>query len=163
MMTGLNILPRCMRRAARLATFVLAAAGLLACLPPQAQALPIPGPYISLTLSPSPLNLGSVALPGTYDSPAVLNIHFAANCNHGPVIISASALASSSGQIPLSRFHVKVPVGGFYVPLNGPVAVASAGGPDIQNIALRFRVETQLADQAGTYQGTLTLTVAPAP
>ncbi|GAI21941.1 unnamed protein product, partial [marine sediment metagenome] len=55
---------------------------------------PLPGieRYISISVTPKELDLGSVPQPGLYDSPAILTLQVEANCPHGGVVVHATPL-----------------------------------------------------------------------
>ena len=143
---------------------LIVAAAVLTATVEKANALPRVRPYISVTATPSPFDLGSVSEPGVFDSPSELKVHVAANCNQGGVVISATPLARpGGGEIPLQRFFVKVPATGQFVAMTAPVIVAGPTGPAIFDVVLKFRVETVLPDIPGEYAGTITITCAAAP
>jgi hypothetical protein len=146
-------------RTHRATCLLLATAVLLIVALEMSQALPRVRRYIELTATPTALDLGQVPKPGTYDSPAVLSLHLAANCNHGNVVISATQFESAEGGvIPPSRILVKLPDTGQFVPMNYPIPVAPPAGPGVCDFQLSFRVATLQTDPAGTYTGTFQLT-----
>jgi len=113
---------------------------------------------INLSAIPSPLDLGDIPQPGTYDSPTALAVHFAANCSHGGVVISTTPFQSAAGGvIPKSRIFVKLPATGQFVPMTNPVPVSSPAGPGVRDFQLQFRIETEVTDPAGTYTGAFQL------
>lgn len=143
---------------------MLAATVIVLSLAAEALALPRVRQYVGVTVTPLHLDLGSVPQPGTYDSPASLSVHVAANCNHGAVLVSASPLTKPGGaSIPANRVFVKQPATGDYVPLNNPVPVTAPTGPGIFDVVLNFRVETVLEDPPGSYTGTLVITCTAGP
>lgn len=143
-------------RTLRSACLVIAAAAVLIAAVDRSQALPRIRRYVGLTALPSPLDLGSVPQPGTYDSPATLAMHLAANCNHGGVVISTTQFQSAEGgAIPPGRILVKLPGTEQFVAMTQPVPVTAPAGPGIQDFQLTFRVVTEPTDPAGTYTGTL--------
>ena len=144
----------------RLACVIAGAAGLLLLPPQTSQALPRVKRYIGLTAQPQSLDLGAVSQPGLYDSPAVLSLHLAANCNHGRLVMTTTPLQSAGGDvIPPSRVFVRLPETGQYVPLTQPVVIAPGAGPGVRDFQLRFRIKTQPTDPAGTYTATFNLVV----
>lgn len=149
-------------RAACLA--IAAAVVILVAAAEKAEALPRVQRYVSVSVSPQQLDLGTVPQPGTYDSPADLTVHVAANCAHGGVVASATALQrAGGGVIPLARFFVKIPATGQYVAMTAPVAITGPMMPGVFDVVLKFRVETTLADIPGEYAGTITLTCTAGP
>lgn len=153
------------RAATRRALWMLVtAAAVLMVTCERAAALPRVIPYVSVSVSPENLDLGTVLEPGVFDSPAELTVHVAANTAHGGVVISATPLQrSSGGQIPLDRFFVKIPGAWQFVPMTAPVVITGPMGPGIFDVVLKFRVETILQNPAGIYTGTITLTCSPGP
>jgi len=110
--------------------------------------------YISLTAKPNPLALGTVSEPGTHDVANALDVHFTANCSHGDMLISTAGLQSGSGDlIPPERIFVRLPGTGNYVAMSSPVSVSLPAGPVIHDFELRFRVQVEPTDPAGTYSG----------
>ena len=129
-----------------------------------AQALPRVERYVSATVSPAALDLGSVPQPGSYDSPSELKVHVTANCIHGGVVASVTPLTrTGGGSIAPERVFVKLPATGNYVPMTNPVAVTGPMNPGVFDVILKFRLETTLADVAGEYAGTITITCSAAP
>jgi hypothetical protein len=146
---------------------LLLAAGLLvpalwAC---PAQALPRILPYVQVTVTPNPLDLGVVESPGAFDSSSQLKIHLTANCNTGGIVISMTPLArvGGGGTLPLERIFVQTPLSGGFIAMTAPLWVAPASGPIVADYLLRFRLQTVFDDLGGTYTGTLTVTYMPAP
>ena len=128
-----------------------------------AHAIPKVERYVSVTVTPATLDLGSVPQPGTYDSASELKVHVTANCVHGGVMASVTALArTGGGSIGPERIFLKLPAGN-YVPMTNPVAVTGPMNPGVFDVILKFRVETTLEDVPGEYTGTLTITCAGAP
>ncbi len=128
-----------------------------------AQGAPPPGlePSISISVTPGELNLGSIPYPGTHDSPAILTVHIVANYPYGAVTASATPLQHPAGNsVPPERIFIKGPATPGFVSMAGPVAVSLQPEPEL-DINLAFRVETLLADLAGTYTGTVTFTIGP--
>jgi len=129
-----------------------------------AQAAPVVQPYVNVSVTPASLDLGTVPQPGTYDSPAELKVHVTANCIHGGVMVSLAPLArAEGGSIAPARVFLKLPATGTYIPMSAAVAVTGPMGPGIFDVVLKFRVETTIADIAGEYTGTLTITCTAAP
>jgi len=130
-----------------------------------AHAIPKVERYISVTVTPATLDLGSVPQPGLYDSASELKVHVTANCVHGGIAASVTALerAGGGGSIGPERVFVRLPATGVYVPMTNPVVVTGPMNPGVFDVVLMFRVETTWADNAGEYTGTLTITCAGAP
>lgn len=128
-----------------------------------AQGAPPPGPepYVTISFTPGELDLGSIPHPGTYDSPATLTVHVVANFPYGAVMASATPLQHTAGNsIPPERISIKSPATPGFVSMAGPVAISLQAEPEL-DIDLAFRVETLLADLAGTYSGTIIFTIGP--
>jgi hypothetical protein len=129
-----------------------------------AQAAPVVQPYVSVNATPASLDLGTVPQPGTYDSPAELKVHVTANCIHGGVVVSLTPLVrAEGGSIGPAQVFLRLPATGTYIPMSAAVAVTGPTGPGIFDVVLKFRVVTTLADAAGEYAGTLTITCSAAP
>jgi len=130
-----------------------------------AHAIPKVERYVSVTVTPATLDLGSVPQPGLYDSPSELKAHVTANCVHGGVVASMTALerAGGGGSIGPERIFLKLPATGVYVAMTDPVAVTGPMNPGVFDVVLMFRLQTTLADPAGEYAGTLTITCSAAP
>jgi hypothetical protein len=128
-----------------------------------AQAQPGPEPCVSVSVTQSELDLGSVPHPGTYDSPATLTLQVAANCPLGAVMAFATPLQHSAGNsIPPGRISIKSPVTGGFVSMAGPVPISQpTTGPGAYNINVQFQVEILMTDPAGAYNGTITFTITP--
>jgi len=142
----------------------LIAVAVAAALAGPAEALPKVERYVSVTVTPATLDLGSVPQPGTYDSASELKAHVTANCVHGGVVASMTALTrAGGGTIGLERIFLKLPATGVYVPMTAPVVVTGPMNPGVFDVVIKFRVETLLADVPGEYTGTLTITCAGAP
>lgn len=143
---------------------IAAAAVILAAAAEKAEALPRVHRYVSISVSPQQLDLGTVPEPGVFDSPATLTVHVAANCAHGGVVISMADPLDGPGDatIPLNRIWVKLPTGPF-VPLTEPVVVTGPMNPGVVDVLIKFRVETDLGNPPGTYLGTLVVTCGVAP
>ena len=115
--------------------------------------------YISISVTPKELDLGAVPQPGLYDSPAILTLHVEANCPHGGVVVHATPLESpESGFIPPERILVRVPETGEYVPMRDPVNITGPMGPGVFDLALNFRVVTDLDNAPGKYTGMFVFT-----
>lgn len=143
--------------------WMLAAAAVLTAVSESAQALPRIERYVSVSVSPQQLDLGSVRQPGTYDSLAILTVHLAANCNHGGVVISTTQFESAQGgAIPQNRILIRLPGTEQFVPMTNPVQLTPPGGPVVDEFEICFRIQTEVTDPAGAYTGTFQLSVAGA-
>ncbi|MGB2975718.1 MAG: hypothetical protein WBD18_06745 [Phycisphaerae bacterium] len=142
----------------------VAVAAVLALWAETAHAIPKVERYVNVSVTPATLDLGSVPQPGTYDSPSELKAHVTANCTHGGVVASMTALTrAGGGTIGLERIFLKLPATGNYVAMTNPVAVTGPMNPGVFDVVLKFRVETTLEEIPGEYTGTLTITCAGAP
>ena len=130
---------------------------------PIARARPRIVPYVHVSVTPENLDLGSVAQPAVFHSPATLTVHVAANTAHRGVVVSMAAPLSGpeGATIPLERIWVKIPVTGEFVALTEPVALTGPMNPGIVDLLIKFRVETLLENPPGKYTGTITFTVGP--
>ncbi len=120
-------------------------------------------PFISLSVTPDILNLGTLPFPtSTYDSPAKLTVKVKSNCSHGPIVVSMTGLKHNNigGTITPDRILIKGPATGGFVPMAKPVAISepTTGSHDIE---LKFRVENKFRDFAGKYTGTIMFTIMP--
>jgi len=120
-------------------------------------------PFVSLSVTPDILNLGTLPfLTNIYEPPAKLTVNVASNCYHGPIVVSMTGLKHSKigGTITPDRILIKGPATGGFVPMAKPVAVsAPTTGP--HNILLKFKVENKFQDIAGKYTGTIIFTIMP--
>ncbi len=111
-------------------------------------------PYISITI-PDELDFGSIPHPGNHVFTPTFSMHIAANVPHH-VEMSLSALTHTQGSSTITPANLQV--------LN-PISSGKGtpiGGVDV-NVQLQFDIKTTMADQAGTYQGTLTITAMAGP
>ena len=110
--------------------------------------------YISITI-PDELDFGSIPHPGNHVFTHTFSMHIAANVPHH-VEMSLSVLGHSSGSSYITPTNLQV--------LN-PISSGQGtpiGGMDV-DVQLQFDIKTTMADQAGTYQGTLTITAMIGP
>jgi hypothetical protein len=119
---------------------------------------PVIEQYFCISVTPHELDLGNVPHPGLYDSPAILTVHVAADCEHGGVVASATPLQHPEGTIPPERIFVRILPTGGYVSMDAPVVITGPAGPGVFDVELKFRLETVFEDPAGTYTGTFTFT-----
>jgi len=122
---------------------------------------PLPGieRYISVSITPKEIDLGAVPQPGLYDSPAILTLHVEANCPHGGVVVHATPLVCPKARPILpDRILVRVPETGEYVPMRDPVNITGPMGPGVFDLALNFRVVTDLDNTPGKYTGMFVFT-----
>lgn len=148
----------------RLLCVLAASAAVLLAAAEKAEAVPRVERYVNFSVTPTSLDLGSVPQPGVYNSPAELKVHVTANCVHGGVVASATPLTrAGGGSIGTDRVFIKLPGTGNYMPMIAPVPVTGPMNPGVFDVILKFRVETTLADVAGEYAGTITITCSAAP
>ena len=122
---------------------------------------PLPGieRYISISVTPKELDLGAVPQPGLYDSPATLTLQVEANCPHGGVVVHATPLVCPKARPILpDRIFVRIPETGEYVPMKGPLNITGPMGPGVFDLALNFRVVTDLDNAPGRYTGMFVFT-----
>lgn len=111
-------------------------------------------PYIIITI-PDELDFGSIPYLGNHVFTPTFAMHIAANVPHH-VEMSLSALTHTQGGSTITPTNLQV--------LN-PISSGRGtpiGGVDV-NVQLQFDIKTTMADQAGTYQGTLIITVMAGP
>ena len=111
-------------------------------------------PYISITI-PDELDFGSIPHPGNHVFTPSFAMHITANVPHH-VEMSISHLSHTNGSSTITPVNLQV--------LN-PISLGKGtpiGGVDV-NVQLQFDIKTTMADQAGTYQGTLTITAMAGP
>jgi len=125
--------------------------------------LPAGKPFVSLSVTPDKLDLGTIPYGDIYDPPAVLTVKVRSNCRHGRILVSSTNLKNDVGvSIPPKRIFIKAPATGGFVPMTKPVAISKTmkGSHDIE---LNFRVQSDSQDLAGKYTGTLIFTIMPPP
>lgn len=138
--------------------------GSLMYLASNAAAVPRLVKYVQVTVPQGSLDLGSTARIGENDCTGELKVHVSANCAHTGLIISATPLKNPAGEtIPPERLLVRRPVTGEYVPFTHAVSVTGPMNPGVVDVVLKFRLITTLAESAGVYSGTLTVTCAELP
>ena len=111
-------------------------------------------PYISITI-PDGLDFGSIPYPGNHVFTPTFAMHIAANVPHH-VEMSLSALSHGGGSSYITPTNLQV-----LNPLSSGKGTP-IGGVDV-NVQLQFDIKTTMADRAGTYQGTLTITAMAGP
>ena len=128
-----------------------------------AQAVRPANPFVSITVKPSQLDLGTIPLVGTQDSSAVLRVKVDANCMHGPVTLSATAFEHpGGGSISPKHIYVKSSAMDEFETMEKPVAISKPeDGP--HDIVLKFRLHNiyDRLEPTGRYKGTFTFTVTP--
>ena len=118
--------------------------------------------FLSISITPDILDLGTVPFAGLYDSPASLTVRVESNCAHGPIMVSATELTRyHGGSVSPNRLSVKSEATNGYVTMEKPVAVSHPHNGS-HEIGLNFRVQGEM-DPAGQYRGTLTFTIMPPP
>jgi hypothetical protein len=121
-----------------------------------AQAQPGPEPFVTISVTPSELDLGSASQYGQQTFNSTLRVHITANCPHS-IDASIGALANPNiGLIPKERTNVEM-----LPPLSSPSGTPP-GGVDV-DLNLRFTIDIESSDPAGKYTGTLVLTVTGGP
>jgi len=125
--------------------------------------LPMGKPFVSLSVTPDKLDLGTVPYGDIYDTTAVLTVKVRSNCRHGRILVSSTNLKNDVGvSISPKRIFVKAPTTGGFVPMAKPVAISKVmkGSHDIK---LNFKVQGDFQKPAGKYTGTLIFTIMPPP
>lgn len=118
--------------------------------------LPSGQPYVSMSIAPGELDLGSIPQPGSYDFPATLTLHITANCPYHVEVSLEPFIRAGGGSMPLERTSVRT-VGPISSPVGTPIA-----GEDV-DVELNFDIETMFQDLPGTYRGTITFTIMEGP
>lgn len=118
--------------------------------------LPSGQPYVSMSVTPGELYLGSIPRPGSYDLPATLTLHITANCPYHVEVSLEPFIRAGGGSIPLNRTSVQM-----VTPISSPVGTP-IGGEDV-DVELKFSLETTFAAVPGTYTGTVTFTIMEGP
>ena len=117
-------------------------------------------PFVSLSITPDELDLGTVPFAGLWDSPASLKVLVQSNCSHGPILVSTTPLTSwQHRSVSADRIFVKSKATNGFVAMQKPVAVSEPQNGS-HEIELSFRVQGEM-DLAGQYSGTLTFTIMP--
>ena len=142
-MTGKNIL---------VVVFVLFFAG---CGLAQGQGLVFDEPYLSISVAEG-LNLGNIGQPGQHVFTQTLTVHIMANIGHHLEVSLQPFVGPANKSIPIERTSVEM-----LNPISSP-GETSPGGVDVK-LNLKFNIETRFEDPAGSYTGTLTLTIIPGP
>ena len=118
-------------------------------------------PYILISATPDKLNLGTTLMDSEYNTPAMVTVHINSNCEHGSVIATMSSLKNEEGTIIKSdRIFVQSPTTEGYASMEKPVVI-SKPADGTHSVDLSFKVETDIKDRAGKYEGSLMFTVVP--
>jgi hypothetical protein len=123
-------------------------------------------PFVSVTVSGEPLNLGSVPGPGMHQARSQMTAHVVANC---PYHIEASFTGLRHGGKVIAPQHLSVAVNGKEMPIgSGRVTIAQSGVPTPpggQDVPVDLQVGFMGAPiyPAGRYLGTLVLTIMVGP
>lgn len=118
--------------------------------------LPYGQPYVSMSVTPGELDLGSIPQPGSYDLSATLTLHITANCPYHVEVSLEPFIRAGGGSIPLDRTSVQI-----VTPISSPVGTPIAG-EDV-GVEFNFNIETTFQDLPGTYTGTITFTIMEGP
>ena len=119
-----------------------------------AESLPLE-PYLSVSLSVTELDFGSIPNPGDHVFSPTFSMHIAANIPHH-IEMSMSQLTHANGvsTIVPSDFQILTPISsGKGTPF---------GGEDV-DVQVQFSIHTATSDIAGQYQGMLMITAIPGP
>lgn len=118
-------------------------------------------PSIKISTTPEKINLGTTGFPGEHEASSIVTVKIDSNCLHGPIIASIKGLKHKSGKlIRPGRIFVRGPETYGYVSMARPVVISKpAIGP--HSVDLSFKVNTDLDDPAGGYEGVITFTIAP--
>jgi hypothetical protein len=129
-----------------------------------ARAMPIDGPFITVSVKPEKIDLGAVRPVGLQGLPAKLTAHIVANCPHH-VEASFEAFTQEGGGGSIRPEHTSIQINGVDVPVAGrgvPIASSTrptpVGGVDVP-LNLNVSVTNVLQHLPGTYRATLLLTV----
>jgi hypothetical protein len=124
------------------------------------------GPFVAISFEPDELNLGALEHTGPNSLMGVLTAHIVANC---PFNVRASFSSfkrkGGGGFIPcdetsLTINGVNVPISGRSVSVISSAKPTPAAGVDVP-LECRFTVGGVDQYRPGTYEGTLTFTIAP--
>ena len=122
-------------------------------------------PYVQLSATPSTITIDAATGVGNYDTPITVKV--AANTIYGGISISSSPLilsTDSSVTIPAAQLEIKGPLtGSTFTPLGNAVNITGPMMPGVFTIPLTLRYAMPSLQLAGTYNGTVTVTVAGAP
>lgn len=118
-------------------------------------------PYILISATPDKLNLGTTMMNSEYNTPSMVTVNINSNCMHGSVIATMSSLKNEEGTvIEPDRIFVQSPTTDGYASMRRPVVV-SKPADGTHSIDLSFKVQTDIKDRAGKYEGSLIFTVVP--
>jgi hypothetical protein len=122
---------------------------------------PVENPFVKITTTPNKLNLGVVPFQGAFESSSELTVNVDSNFMYGSIIASISPLKRvGGGSISPENIFVQSPTTNGYITMKNPVPV-SKPAVGSSKIELNFKVETELKDPAGRYEGVLMFTVVP--
>ena len=120
-------------------------------------------PYVLISATPDTLNLGTTMMTSEYNTPSVVTVNINSNCMHGSVIASMSSLKNEEGTvIKPDRIFVQSPSTEGYASMVRPVVISKPADGS-HSIGLSFKVQTDIKDRAGKYEGSLMFTVVPPP
>ncbi len=118
-------------------------------------------PFVRISTTPDNLDLGTMSFWSDGVSSAVLTVQVESNCLHGPIVASITPLTRIGGStIMPDRISVKTPTTGGFVTMAKPVSISETTEGS-HNIAVNFKIETDITDHAGKYGGILAFTVMP--
>ena len=121
-------------------------------------------PYIRVSVLTPHVDLGNPGPLGTYDSAATMVVRVESNCPHGGLVAQLQSLARDGGGLfPPAKVFIRRPQTGEYVPMDGPVNLTGPMGPGRFDLELKFRLNTDLNNPAGTYNGSIVFSCTGTP
>jgi len=114
-------------------------------------------PYVSISVTPGQLDLGSIPpQPDSYDIQATLTLHITANCPYHVEVSLEQFIRAGGGSIPLERTLVQM-----VTPISSPGPTPEAG--EYVDVELNFNIKTTFEDLPGTYTATVIFTIMEGP
>ena len=127
------------------------------------QALGSDVPFVSISITPNVLNLGTMLFASDFfESPGTLTVEVESNCYHGPITASITDLKHDSGcRIPANRIYIETPATGGFVSMARPVVISEPTRGS-HNFKMNFQVDNKFEMRnAGRYTGTIIFTIMP--
>ncbi len=118
-------------------------------------------PFVRISTTTGSLDLGTLTFWGDGVSSAVLTVKVESNCVHGPIVASITSLEQTGGgYIAPDRISIKTPTTGGFVPMAKPVSISETAEGS-HDITANFKIDTNIRDHAGRYNGSIAFTVMP--
>jgi len=125
-------------------------------------------PFVSISVKPDKLDLGTIPTSCLGSSPAKLEAHIIANCPHQvraslePFEQKRSRVSIRPKDMSVIINGIDVPIAGAKVPIISSVKPTPRGGVDVP-VDMKFSLANPLLYPAGPYEGVLIFTVMAAP